>query len=284
MKAKREKQKKRMQKSLAAAIAAIIILGGTLTLTAGGSRIVNAAQTLISQIFGSKEQLRIFEPQITEAEIQHIEEDLQTAKQALSDSEFAQYKERFVKLKHYAEKMTALSDGTNERNTEVLSEEEQREYNEIVEAIESFHNQIVERTKISLEEAIQLAGYPIRRPSFIPEGYQFRSEEINPKEMFREEKSLFVEWRYSNGEFGFRTVQQPINDSELAKWAFDHIESYTINGYQLELAQYEDSNVQGMRIKIPESEINKPYEIVIIADLLSKEQMEEILLSMVRND
>lgn len=297
MKAKEEieienaKPIKRMKKSFIAA-AACLILGGTLLMTEGGSRIVTAAQnaveTLISQIFGSKEKLKIVDPQLTEVDIQNIEEDLQTAKLALSDSEFAQYKELLAKLEHYAEQMAVAADGAKERNPEVLSEEEQKEYQAAIAEIERFNNQIVERTKMTMEEASQLAGYPVRRPAYVPDGHQLISEEINPKEMFRATRPFvaldYRNMEYRNGEFGFRTVQQPINDNEFAKWAFDHMESYTVDGYQLEFAWYKDSNVQGMRIRVPESDGSKSYEIVMIADLLPKEQMEQILLSMVKDD
>ncbi|MGN7381935.1 hypothetical protein [Paenibacillus sp. SAFN-117] len=297
MKAKEEieienaKPIKRMKKSFIAA-AACLILGGTLLMTEGGSRIVTAAQnaveTLISQIFGSKEKLKIVDPQLTEVDIQNIEEDLQTAKLALSDSEFAQYKELLAKLEHYAEQMAVAADGAKERNPEVLSEEEQKEYQAAIAEIERFNNQIVERTKMTMEEASQLAGYPIRRPAYVPDGHQLILEEINPKEMFRATRPFvaldYRNMEYRNGEFGFRTVQQPINDNEFAKWAFDHMESYTVDGYQLEFAWYKDSNVQGMRIRVPESDSSKSYEIVMIADLLPKEQMEQILLSMVKDD
>ncbi|WP_010271662.1 hypothetical protein [Paenibacillus senegalensis] len=284
---------RRLRKSFLAAAAACLIIGGAWIMTEGGTRIViaaqNAVETLITQIFGSKEQLKMMDPQITEVDIQQIEEDLQIARQALSDHEFVRYKELFSALQDYTEKINGAADGTKEINPDVLPPEEQRDYQATIEEIESFNAQIVERTKITLEEASQLAGYPIRRPSYLPDGHQLVAEEINPKEMFRFRDSsrsfVALEYRdmeYRNGEFGFRTVQQPINDEELAKWAFDRIESYTVDGYQLEFAQYKDSNVQGMRIRIPETDSSKSYEIVMIADLLPKEEMEQILLSMVK--
>ncbi|MGE7768444.1 hypothetical protein [Peribacillus sp. NPDC096540] len=103
-----------------------------------------------------------------------------------------------------------------------------------------------------------------------------RTEEMNIG------KDPIVEFQYRGGPngHGFRTTTQKIGqnkEGELESWKYDHINSYTLNGFKFEFAYYDDSNVQGMRVTIP----GEGYEITMSADILSKEEMEKILLSMV---
>ena len=124
-----------------------------------------------------------------------------------------------------------------------------------------------------------MVQYPIKHPSYVPEGYVLESEEARTEEM-NVAGDPIVEFQYRGEEFGFRTTTQKIGQNragELESLRYDHIKEYTLNGFKFEFAMYNDSNVQGMRVTIPE----EGYEITMTADILSKEEMEKILLSMV---
>ncbi|MCQ6281688.1 hypothetical protein [Bacillus sp. EB600] len=61
-------------------------------------------------------------------------------------------------------------------------------------------------------------------------------------------------------------------------WDFEKTDSYMLKNYKIDYDHSDDTNIQGMRISVSE----KGYKIVMIADVLSKEEMEKILLSMIK--
>ena len=53
-------------------------------------------------------------------------------------------------------------------------------------------------------------------------------------------------------------------------------DSYSLNGFQFDFVSSKEEKV-GIRVTVPE----KGYKIVLIADVLSKEEMEKVLMSMI---
>ena len=124
-----------------------------------------------------------------------------------------------------------------------------------------------------------MVSYPIKKPTYIPEGYKQINEEIHTDEN-NIGKDPIVVLDYSKGEFGFRTIQQKIDRNQkdrLENWNFEHTESYSLKGFEFDYVYSGNTNVTGMRVAVPD----KGYKIIMIADILSKEEMEKILLSMV---
>ncbi|MCL6574490.1 MAG: DUF4367 domain-containing protein [Bacillus sp. (in: Bacteria)] len=144
---------------------------------------------------------------------------------------------------------------------------------------QKYEKRITELTTHTLEGAQKMVSYPINRLSYVPEGYELEKEEARTEEN-NIGKDPVVKIQYQGNEFGFRTVTQKIGknrEGELESWKYDHINSYTFNGFKFEFAYYDGSNVQGMSVTIPV----EGYEITMSADILSKEEMEKVLLSMV---
>ncbi|GKU80955.1 DUF4367 domain-containing protein [Niallia sp. NCCP-28] len=265
------KEKKRYPQWIIGSVASLLIVGVIWTL--GGTYITEATNTFISQIFGSKEKLLETFPDEGE-NLSEIERHFELAKEQLTKQEFADYKRLIKEQTEILDEMAA----ENRLNPTV---EEEKRIEEIQKEGQKYEKRITALTTHTLEEAQKMVSYPINRPSYLPEGYELESEEARTKEM-NIGKDPIVEFQYrggTNGE-GFRTTTQKIGqnkEGELEPWKFEHINSYTLKGFKFEFAYDDGSNVQGMRIAIPE----EGYEITIIADILSKEEMEKILLSMV---
>ncbi|MEN0664014.1 DUF4367 domain-containing protein [Caldifermentibacillus hisashii] len=153
------------------------------------------------------------------------------------------------------------------------NEEESKRLHQITEMLQFYENEF------ALIEAQQLVSYLIAKPSYIPNGYKQVNESFYLAEKDMGEDPT-VELEYSNGEASFSTSQQGIaqtNDLEYLWRNFEESESYSLHGFEFVYVKSEKMNATGMRVAVPE----KGYKITLIADKLSKEEMEKILLSMV---
>lgn len=269
---KKEKEKmKRYPQWIIASVASLLIISATWTL--GGSYIADATDTLIVQIFGSKEELLEKLPDESE-NLPEIERHFELVKEQLTEAEFTEYKKLIKEKAEILSKMAL-------ENRLIPNAEEEKRLEVLRIGLKRYEIRVAALTTHTLEEAQKMVSYPIKAPSYVPKGYELESEEAHTEEM-NIGKDPIVEFQYRGGANGngFRTITQKIGqnkEGELESWNYDHINSYTLNGFKFEFAYYDDSNVQGMRVTIPE----EGYEITMSADILSKEEMEKILLSMV---
>jgi hypothetical protein len=244
----------RKNRLILAAVLTLMIIP-TLGFTVGGSQFTKAAESLITQMFGSTD-IKIIFPNASVNEINMLEEHLQVAKQILSDKEFSTYS-KLIK-----------------ENREIHKSDDYLNDNEKIMRVDEISSEIKKYEQKILANSVD---FPILKPAYIPEGYNFKETTIRPKTgFFRKDPS--VEMEYQKGESGFSTTQEKIGQKDwLEQWDFQYTDSYTLKGYKLDFYFSDDTNIQGMKIALPEKEIN----IFIIADLLPKEEMEKILLSMV---
>jgi hypothetical protein len=233
----------------------MLIIIPTLGFTVGGSQFTKAAESLITQMFGSTD-IKITFPNAGFDEINMLEEHLEVVKQTLSDKEYSHF-----------------SQLQNEKR-EILQSEDYLNKNEKIKRLDEISSELKNYEQKVLAKSVD---FSILKPTYIPEGYSFKETTIRPKTgFFRKDPS--VELEYEKGESGFSTTQDKIGEKNLLDdWNFQYTDSYTLEGYRLDFKHSDDTNVQGMRITVPE----KGIKIFILADLLTKEEMEKILLSMV---
>ncbi|SMQ81036.1 hypothetical protein SAMN05444673_4102 [Bacillus sp. OV166] len=232
-----------------------LIIIPTIGFTVGGSQFTKAAESLISQMFGQTD-IKIIFPNASVNEINMLEEHLQVAKRILSDKEFSTYSELI------------------KENREIHKSDDYLSDNEKIMRVDEISSQIKKYEQKILAKSVD---FPIFKPTYIPEGYVYKETTIRPKTgFFRKDPS--VELEYQKGEFGFWATQAKTGQEDgFALWEFQYTDSYTLKGYTLEYRHSEDSNIQGIKVNVPKEGI----EIFILADRLSKEEMEKILLSMV---
>ncbi len=277
----KKEENKRYPKWIIGTVASLLIIG--ISFSTGGSYIADAAETLIGKIFGGEEQAQIqediqkFSPDreggAEEAKMLFLqmEQHLKLAKEHLSAEDFEDYSQL---IKESAEinvqSMNPEADwGTLEKRSLEL-EKEIGKYG------------VFELMIHTLEEAQAMVSYPINYPSYIPEGYELIEEEARTTyEHPGEDPAVTLQYQQIDGEMNFYTFIEKIDQTKVDELTFyEQIDSYQLNGYTFEHA-YDDgeyhSNVQGMRVTIPE----EGYEVIIEASLLSKEEMEKVLLSMV---
>ncbi|MCJ8007086.1 hypothetical protein ACFFF5_06230 [Lederbergia wuyishanensis] len=243
------------------AVASVILIGTGFTF--GSSYIVDAAQSLISQLFGSKENLMQTYPDEDPEKFDVMEQSLVVAEENLTEEEFSNYT---LLLKELVE----IKSKVEEESREPTSKEAKR-LHQLTESMRTYEK------KYAPILAQQMASFPIAKPTYIPKDYK-QVDEFFYIENKGEEPIVNLE--YKEGEFGFSTSQQELNqtnDLESLWENFEEIESYSLNGFEFIYVYSEEMNKTGMRVFVPE----KRYKVTLIADNLSKEEMEKVLLSMV---
>ncbi|MGE6204393.1 DUF4367 domain-containing protein [Guptibacillus hwajinpoensis] len=264
--AKSEKvKKKRTPKWLLGAVASVMILGTGFTF--GGSYIAGAAETLFDQIFDSRQD---FEEVHLEKnpEFYHLfDQSLVLAEEVLTKEEFAAYSQL---LKEQFE----IRSGIQKENREPTGEEAARLHR--IKELERTYE-----SKFALIQAQALASYSITKPTYLPEGYKQDNESFSIEKKGEEP---VVELDFSNGEYKFSTEQLGIDKTHgLEEYTWKDAkesESYSSNGFEFYYVKSEKENFTGMRVTVPE----RGYKIIISAENLSKEEMENVLLSMVEGE
>lgn len=239
----------------------------------GGPYLADAAESLMNKIFGSEVQDKVvdtFPKGETEIYLPQQEQHLELAREHLTPEEFEDY--GFL-LKEMMEIDIDKAKNPNHDN----KEREKRE-RELQDKIREYG--IYDLTVHTIEEARGLATYPINRPAYIPSGYELYEEEARTEEAnVGVDPEVVMKFRQKDGEFGFRMVTGKIDRSEENELGFyENTESYQRDGYDFDYAYDDDSNVEGMSITLPD----KGYQIIMIADILPKEEMEKVLLSTVK--
>lgn len=261
----KEKRRKTYPKYIIASVTSIMIIGTALTF--GGTYIADAAETLINQLFGSREKLMQVYPDESKAEVDLFEQTLEIAKENLIEEEFNHYSQLL-------KEQTEIFSRVEKENREYPNEEEEKRLDKIQASMRSYEIKFVPI------QAQQLASFPFTKPTYIPEGYK-QVDERYP--MRNESEEPVVSLNYSNGESEFSTQQVNINqkvDLELGETDFfGKTESYSLNGFPFDyVSSKEEWPWDGMRVTVPE----KGYKIIITADGLSKGDMEKVLLSMIK--
>lgn len=259
-----KKRKERYPKWIIASATSVMIIGTAFSF--GGTYIADAAETLINQLFGSKENLTQAYPDGSKEEVDIFEQGLAAAKENLTEEEFNHYSQLL-------KEQTEIFRRVQKENREYPNDEEEKRLDQIQTAMRTYESKFVPI------QAQQLASFPFTKPTYIPEGYK-QVDESYPMRNGSEEPVVSLE--FSNGESEFSTQQLNVNqkaDLELeGSGFFEKTESYSLNGFQFDyVSSKEKWSWDGIRVTVPE----KGYKIIITADGLSKGHMEKVLLSMI---
>jgi hypothetical protein len=177
-----------------------------------------------------------------------------------------------------------LEDGVKVQNLELLTKDEQQRLKDIQADLEVYERKISASTDLTIEDAKKLGAYPIEYPSYVPEGYDLKFTEVETEDLGTPDQPTIL-MDYAKGEFAFRLIYSPFvheEEDEITRRSFQHKEEYVKNEYQLEYVYSDETNVSGMRMTIPGNGSEKAYKVIMIADVLTKEEMEKVLLSIIK--
>ncbi|QST00859.1 hypothetical protein IMZ31_04610 [Pontibacillus sp. ALD_SL1] len=260
--AKREKKgKKKYPNWVVGAVASVIIVG--IGSSMGGSYIVDAAESLLNQLFGSKEKVMEAFPEESPEEISFMEQHLEFAEENLTEEEFTNLSDLYKEQAEIWRGVRAENRSPNEEEAARLHEIKGLQF--------SYENQF------ALKEAQHLSSYTVTQPTYVPKGYIQTKESFFIKE---EGDEPVVTFDYSEGRFGYTTYQQEINQTDDFEYIWGNLgntNSYSLKGYEFTFKYSEENKETGLRVKVP----GQGYKITLLADRLSKEEAEKVVLSMI---
>ncbi|RDI41081.1 DUF4367 domain-containing protein [Falsibacillus pallidus] len=259
-----EKRKRRYSSWILAVAASVLIIG--ISVAYNGTHIVDAAQSFISQLFGSRENLKQAYPDESKEELDFYEQTLQIAKENLTEKEFNQYSELI-------KEQTKIHSKVQKEKRKYPNEEEEKRLKQIQKLLQAYEHKIIPI------QAQQLASFPFTNPSYLPKGYQLVDKNYISQ---KPEDEPVVSSNYSDGKSFFWTKQMNLKqkDDLETPQKIENTESYSLNGYQFKFVTFDDESFNmkvGLRVTVPQ----KGYKIVMLAEELPKQEMEKVLISMI---
>ncbi|KLA31632.1 hypothetical protein [Bacillus cereus] len=293
----KNKEKTSMKKKLLLGfvVAAILIPTGTF-----------AGTTLMDKIVGTPEKARQ-DIGMTEDGYNGVMERIEIAKSIFTEEDFEKYVALLQETYHFYKKVSVVDNGERQYTaTNRLNADEEMRDREVMEQLNTYEERIDQQFTYTFEQAEKITGFPIKHPSYIPVGHQIVFEEVKAEatldkpmpliSMRYEKRNVKKEPHTSDVELGFTIHQLEIVEGEYKDYFLDRpfdkpskrghnftgdIKKYTLNGYDVTFGEYKESNVRAMKIVVPAKEGKNAYQIYINGSMLSKKELEKVLLSMV---
>lgn len=293
----KNKEKTSMKKKLLLSFVAVAILIPTGTF---------AGTTLMDKIVGTPEKARQ-DIGMTEDGYNGVMERIEIAKSIFTEEDFEKYVALLQETYHFYKKVSVVENGERQYTaTNRLNDDEEMRDREVMEQLNTYEERIDQQFTYTFEQAEKITGFPIKHPSYIPVGHQIVFEEVKAEatldkpmpliSMRYEKRNVKKEPHTSDVELGFTIHQLEIVEGEYKDYFLDRpfdkpskrghnftgdIKKYTLNGYDVTFGEYKESNVRAMKIVVPAKEGKNAYQIYINGSMLSKKELEKVLLSMV---
>lgn len=257
--------------------------------------------SLVEKIVGSPEKASE-KLGVSKEGYENFNQTLEVAKQILTDEEYEHLTALLKEQYQFWGKISVVENGerrSDYKKYESLTAEEKKRFSEIMRELDVYNEKIYGKFTYKIEETQKIVGYPIKLPTYIPNGYVLEETTIKANPTVGTPKPV-IEFRYKNSytegnityENEFSIVQSDIsgpgsesfvvpsafNNKEIK---FDKLTGYNLDGYSISYGEY-SHGATGMKIIVPAKASNNAYQIYIGYSNLSKEELEKILLSMVK--
>ncbi|KIV73556.1 Regulatory sensor-transducer, BlaR1/MecR1 family [Bacillus mycoides] len=236
-------------------------------------------QQIVEKMIGTKEQA-FTEFHVSESQYESILEKFEVARNFLTRDEF----DRLIKGQTEAyiidKKIVALGSHGN------LEPEDEKKSEEIGKSLGPLWEKIYSHFRYTVEEAQKLVDFPIKKPTYTANGYELKKEKVDTDITIGKPK-LIINSKYSKGEFSYTIYQSTIMEKEKDPfyiWVHDEdkVENYELEDAKFTFAKTKGSNVKTMKMIVPEKGKYNSYQIVIMDELLNKDELEKIMISFLK--
>lgn len=259
----------------------------------------DAFQNAVDMLYGTEENAKKeyhYSARVYEEKTDY----LYLAEKALTKDEFQQYIKLSKKIINI-QKKGAPRDSDYESTVfreERLSKADRDKLYALYDQAKPFDDKVYESLNYTVKEAQQHVDFQIKKPTYTIEGYNLKDENVGY--FIKRRPELIIELEYTNGKGNYTTYQsQVFGESKDPFHALfgveENIEQYELEGNQIFYVTHNsDSNLQGMKMIVPEKGENSAYQIVIINHSLenqgeavfdknvNKEELEKIMISMLK--
>ncbi|PFW86112.1 transcriptional regulator [Bacillus sp. AFS075960] len=240
-------------------------------------------QQIVEKMIGTKEQAEA-EFIVSEGEYNTLLTELGVARNLFTKEEF----ERFIELETDAytlgKKVKLVG------NPEKLNAEEQKKYEKNVEEIGPFRQKIYSHFRLSKKEAQKYLDFPIKTPTYVVKGYKLTGEDVQTP-MTTEKIYPDIVSQYQNEDSVYVVHQSAVRDqgkNSLNEGVENNgkITNYELEGTKISLTESPENNtkynMKVMKMIVPAKGKNSAYQVLILTDSLSKEELEKIMLSFLK--
>ncbi|RFB46219.1 M56 family metallopeptidase [Bacillus sp. dmp10] len=240
-------------------------------------------QQIVEKMIGTKEQAEA-EFIVSEGEYNTLLTELGVARNLFTKEEF----ERFIELETDAytlgKKVKLVG------NPEKLNAEEQKKYEKNVEEIGPFRQKIYSHFRLSKKEAQKYLDFPIKTPTYVVKGYKLTGEDVQTPmttekiypdivSQYQNEDSVYVVHQSAVRDQGKNSLNEGVENNEK-------ITNYELEGTKISLTESPENNtkynMKVMKMIVPAKGKNSAYQVLILTDSLSKEELEKIMLSFLK--
>ncbi|MED0970621.1 hypothetical protein [Bacillus paramycoides] len=265
-----------------------------------------AGTTLMDKIVGTPEEARQ-DMGMTEDGYNGVMERIEIAKSIFTEEDFEKYVALLQESYHFYKKVSVVENGKRQYTaTDRLNADEEKRDTEVMEQLNTYEERINQHFTYTFEQAEKLTGFPIKHPTYIPVGHQLVFEEVKAEATLGKPMPL-ITMRYENrnvkkqphtsdAELGFTIHLLEIIEGEYKDYFIDRpfdkpsergpnfsgdIKKYKLNGYDVTFGEHKVSHVRAMKIVVPAKEGRNAYQVYINDSMLSKKELEKVLLSVV---
>lgn len=240
-----------------------------------------SVQTVVENMVGTPDQAKA-NLGMDEEEYERLQNEVAVAKKFLTKEEFEnQYIPLTSKIVALDGKANVYRDPEYPHNLDLLTAEEKVEVKEAAKAITPTREKFYSHFVYTQEEAQSLVEFPIKKPTYTPEGYQLVNED-HRAEITTEKPEPVISWQYTAEDEGVYYVYlaaAPVEHPALSSKGIN-LEAYMLEGKEVFFGHFTGSNTKMMKMTVPAKDGNEAYQIVIQDSILNKEELEKILLSM----
>ncbi|HDR7871851.1 TPA: M56 family metallopeptidase [Bacillus wiedmannii] len=235
-------------------------------------------QQIVEKMIGTKEQAEA-EFFVSEGEYNTLLTEFGVARNLFTKEEF----DRFITLEteaHILGKKVRLV-GSPEK----LDSEEQKKYEKNSEELGPFRQKIYSHFRLTKKEAQEYLDFPIKTPTYVVTGYKLTGEDVQTP-MTTEKMNPDIVSQYQNEDSSYLVHQSAVDDQGENKDAANNekITHYELEGTKINLIESLDTEekYKVMKMIVPAKGKNSAYQVIILADNLSKQELEKIMLSFLK--
>ncbi|EDX59705.1 putative beta-lactamase regulatory protein (plasmid) [Bacillus cereus 03BB108] len=233
-------------------------------------------QQIVEKMIGTKEQAEA-EFFVSEGEYNTLLTEVGVAQNLFTKEEF----KRFIDLETEAytlDKKVKLVGSPDK-----LDPEEQKKYEKNDEELGPFRQKIYSHFNLTKKEAQEYLNFQIKKPTYVVKGYKLSGEDVQTPLAIKKMDPTIV-YEYRNEDSVYMVYQSAVRDQgeDSLKGIVgtnEKITNYELVGTKISLSENTKDKFKVMKMIVPAKGKNNTYQVTILADNLSKEELEKIMLS-----
>lgn len=233
-------------------------------------------QQIVEKMIGTKEQAEA-EFFVSEGEYNTLLTEVGVAQNLFTKEEFKRFIDLETEVYTLGKKVKLVGSADN------LDPEEQKKYEKNDEELGPFRQKIYSHFNLTKKEAQEYLDFQIKKPTYVVKGYKLSGEDVQTPLAIKKMDPTIV-YEYRNEDSVYMVYQSAVRDQREDSLkgivgTSEKITNYELVGTKISLSENTKDKFKVMKMIVPAKGKNNTYQVTILADNLSKEELEKIMLS-----